>query len=78
MGAHYKGHSIRVSAVRIPQTGRWIVRSFVSWNFANNSGEEPIVHTDLEFGTVKEAMHAGVEFAIKWIDDGKQDFFTER
>jgi hypothetical protein len=75
---HYKGHGIRVSAVRFPQTDRWTVRSFVSWNFANDSGEETIVHTDLEFGTVEEAMQAGVEFAIKWIDNGKQDFLTER
>jgi hypothetical protein len=34
--------------------------------------------TEKEFGTVEEAMQAGVEFAIKWIDDGKQDFLTER
>jgi hypothetical protein len=78
MGTHYKGHTIRVSAVRIPQTDRWTVRSFVSWKSANNSGEETLVHTDLEFGTVEDAMQAGVEFAIKWIDDGKQDFITER
>jgi hypothetical protein len=78
METRYKGHTIRVSAVRIPQTNRWTVRSFVSWNFATESGEEPIVHTDLQFGTVKEAMQAGVEFAIKWIDDGKQNFLTER
>jgi hypothetical protein len=75
---HYKGHTIRVSLVRIPQTDRWTVRSYVSWKFANNSGEETIVHADLQFGTVEEAMRAGVEFAIKWIDQGKQDFLTER
>jgi ketopantoate hydroxymethyltransferase len=71
-------HTIRVSAVRIPQTDRWTVRSFVSWKSAINSGEETLVHTDLEFGAVEEAMQAGVESAIKWIDDGKQDFLTER
>ena len=75
---HYKGHTIRVSAVRIPQIDRWTVRSFVSWKFGNNSGEETLVRTDLHFGTVQEAMQAGVEFAIKWIDNGKQDFLTER
>jgi hypothetical protein len=47
------------------------VRSFVSWQFANNSGEETLVNSALEFGTVEEAMRAGVEFAIKWIDEGK-------
>jgi hypothetical protein len=52
--------------------------SLVSWKFANHSGEETLVHTDLHFGTVEEAMRAGVEFAIKWIDNGKQDFLTER
>jgi hypothetical protein len=75
---YYKGHTIRVSAVRIPQINRWTVRSFVSWKFGNNSGEETLVRTDLEFRTVEEAMRAGVEFAIKWIDNGKQDFLTER
>jgi hypothetical protein len=68
---HYKRHTIRVTAVRILQTGRWTVRSYVSWKFANDSGEETIVYTDLEFSTVEEAMEAGVEFAIKWIDEGK-------
>ncbi len=75
---HYKGHTIRVSAVRIPQIDRWTVRSFVSWNFANDSGEETLVHDDLEFGSVKEAMQAGVDFAIKWIEGGKQDNLRER
>ena len=78
MVRHYKGHTIRVSAVRIPQIDRWTVRSFVSWKFGNNSGQETLVRTDLEFRTVEEAMRAGVEFAIKWIDNGKQDFLTER
>ena len=78
MERHYKGHTIRVSAVRVPQTDRWTVRSYVSWKFANNSREETLVHIDLEFGTAEEAMQAATEFAIKWIDDGKQDFLTER
>jgi hypothetical protein len=66
---HYKGHTIRVSAVRITQTDRWTVRFYVSWKTGNNSGEEARTHADLEFGTVEEAMQAAVEFAIKWIDD---------
>ena len=78
MERHYKGHTIRVSALRIPQTGLWTVRSYVSWKFANDSGDETIVHAELEFGTVKEAMQAGVEFAIKWIDEGNQDLLKER
>ena len=71
METHHKGHTIRVSAVRIPRSDRWTVRSYVSWKFTNDSGEETLVHADLEFGSVKEAMQAGVEFAIKWIDNGK-------
>ena len=78
MQRHYKGHTILVSAVRVPQTDRWTVRSFVSWKFSNDSSQESIVHTDLEFGSVDEAMQAGVEFAIKWIDEGKQGLFKER
>jgi hypothetical protein len=68
---HYKGHTIRVSAVRIPQANHWTVRSYVSWKFGHNSGEEVIVHTDLQFGTVEDAMQAGLEVAITWIDEGK-------
>ena len=40
----------------------------MSWKFANNSGEEMLVHADLQFGTVEQAMRAGVEFAINWIE----------
>ena len=72
MKTHYKGHTIRVSAVKRIPPDRWTVRSFVSWKFANDSGEETIVHTDLEFGTVEEAMQAGVKFAIEWIDEGNR------
>ena len=54
--------------MRIAQTDRWTVRSYVSWKFANNSGEEMLVHADLQFGTVEQAMRAGVEFAINWIE----------
>jgi hypothetical protein len=64
----YKGHTIRVSAVRIPKIDRWTVRSYVTWEFANNSGEETLVHANLRFGSVEEAMLAGVEFAIEWIE----------
>jgi hypothetical protein len=67
-----RAHTIRVSAVRIPQTERWTVRSYVSWKFT--SGEETLVHADLEFGSVKEAMQGGVEFAIKWIDEAGRIF----
>ena len=68
MERHYKGHTIRVSAVRIPQTDRWTVRSYVSWEFANNSGEETLVHANSRFDSVEKAMLAGVEFAIEWIE----------
>ena len=68
METHYKGHTIRVSAIRIPQTDRWTVRSYVSWGFANDSGEETLIHADLQFATVEEAMRAGVEFAIQRIE----------
>jgi hypothetical protein len=78
MEAHYKGHTIRVSAVRIPQNGRWTVRSWVSWASPNDSVEKMIVHTDLEFGNPEEALQAGVDFAIRWIDNREQDFLTER
>ena len=50
----------------------------MSWKFSNDSSQESIVHTDLEFGSVDEAMQVGVEFAIKWIDEGKQGLFKER
>jgi len=35
---------------------------------ANDSEEETIVRANLQFGTVEDAMRAGVEFAIEWIE----------
>jgi hypothetical protein len=66
----YKGHIIRVSAVRIVQTNRWTVRCYLTWNFAHDRGEKTMVRCDLKFANPEEAMQAGVEFAIKWIDEG--------
>jgi hypothetical protein len=50
----------------------------VSWASPNDSVEKMIVHTDLEFGNPEEALQAGVDFAIRWIDNREQDFLTER
>jgi hypothetical protein len=47
----------------------------VSWSFANDSGEETLVHTDLEFGAVEEAMQAGVEFCDQ-VDRRRQAGFS--
>jgi hypothetical protein len=32
------------------------------------SGEQARAYADLQFGTVEEALRAGVEFAIEWIE----------
>jgi hypothetical protein len=44
---------------------------------ANNSGEETIIHTDLQFGTVEEVIQAEVQFA-KLIDNAMQELLDEK
>ena len=78
MEAHYNGHVIRVSAVRVPQTGCWRFLLWIHWNLHRDTGAKAMLHHGLEFETPAEALQAGVDFAMKWIDDGKQDFFKER
>lgn len=59
MDTHYKGHTIRVSAVRIAQTARWTVRAWITWDFPNDSGAHMIVHSDLNFSDPEEG-YAGM------------------
>jgi hypothetical protein len=71
MVTYYKGHVIRVCAVRVPQTGCWTVWAWVVWNFANDCGTKMILHDSLDFGNPQQAVQIGVEFALKWIAEPK-------
>ena len=77
MEAHYNGHVIRVSALRVPHTHQWTFKWVVS-----KQGADPGVKTFTDYGgrfdTADDAISRGYDFAMKWIDDGKPDPFEER
>jgi hypothetical protein len=68
----YKNHQIEVS-VRSAGAGiGWDADVFVTYS---ESGKNMIIsrRIDQTFATSDEAEQAGVEYAKKWIDDGKPD-----
>ena len=77
MEAHYNGHVIRVSAVRVPRTHRWTFTWVVS-----KQGADPGVKTFTDYGgrfdTADDAISRGYDFAMKWIDDGQPALLEER
>jgi hypothetical protein len=70
---NYKGHRIEVSvhAVGGSKAG-WVSDIFVSHSEHGKSVLKQL-RMDQTFATPNEAEKAGVEFAQKWIDDGKPD-----
>jgi hypothetical protein len=77
MQAHYNGHVIRVSALRVPHSGRW---TFALNICEHGIGERVKTFTDYggRFDTADDAISRGYDFAMKWIDAGKPDSFEER
>ena len=77
MEAHYNGHVIRVSAVRVPHTHQWTFKWVVS-----KQGADPGVKTFTDYGgrfdTADDAISRGYDFAMKWINDGKPALLKER
>ena len=66
----YKDHHIEVS-IRANSNG-WVPDVYVSYS-ENGTGVLKSPRIDQTFATPHEAERAGVEFAQKWIDDGKPD-----
>ena len=77
MEAHYNGHVIRVSALRVPHTHQWTF----TWVVCKQGGDGGVkTFTDYggRFETADDAISRGYDFAMKWIDDGKPDLLEER
>jgi hypothetical protein len=66
----YEDHHIEVS-IRANSNG-WVPDVYVSYS-ENGKGVLKSPRIDQTFATPHEAERAGVEFAQKWIDDGKPD-----
>jgi hypothetical protein len=68
----YKDHHIEVSASTVRDPAGWAAHIFVSYTEHGKSVLKSL-RMDQTFATPKEAETAGIEFAKKWIDDGKPD-----
>jgi hypothetical protein len=69
---NYKGHHIEVSLQAVDDPKGWSPGIFVSYSEHGKSVLKQL-RMDQTFATPNEAEKAGVEFAQKWIDDGKPD-----
>jgi len=68
---NYKNHQIEVSVQCDPDSSGWMTDVFVTYHEHGKSVLESL-RVDQTFATPDEAEQAGVEYAKKWIDDGKQ------
>ena len=77
MEAHYNGHVIRVSALRVPHTHLWTFTWVVSKQDPD-PGVKTFTHYGGRFDTADDAISRGYDFAMKWINDGKPALLKER
>ena len=77
MEAHYNGHVIRVSALRVPLSHQWTFTWVISKAGAD-AGVKTFTNYGARFATADDAISRGYDFAMKWIDDGKPDLLQER
>jgi hypothetical protein len=69
---NYKNHRIEVSVRAVDDPKGWRPDIFVSYSEQDKSVLK-IPRMDQTFATPNEAEKGGIEFAQKWIDDGKPD-----
>jgi hypothetical protein len=67
---NYRDHHIEVSVHAVGDPKGWSPDIFVSYSEHGISVLRTL-RMDQTFGTPNEAEKAGIEFAKKWIDDGK-------
>jgi hypothetical protein len=67
---NYKGHHIEVSLQAVDDPKGWSPDIFVSYS---EHGKSVLKTLRMAFATPNDAEKAGVEFAKKWIDDGKPE-----
>jgi hypothetical protein len=77
MEAHYNGHVIRVSALRVPHSHQWTFTWVISKAGAD-TGVKTYTDYGARFATAEDAISRGYDFAMKWIDEGKPDLLQER
>jgi hypothetical protein len=70
MEAHYDGHLIRVSALRVPHTAQWTFALVVS-NHGADEGVKTFTDYGGRFDTAGDAVSRGYDFAMKWIDEDR-------
>jgi len=68
----YKEHDIHASAWELLEPIGWEPQLHVSWWQAGQKITKSFTLNQV-FSTRQEARKAGLSFAQKWIDDGKQD-----
>jgi hypothetical protein len=69
---NYKDHHIEVFVSAVSDPDGWQPDIFVSYS-EHGKGVLKSLRMDQRFATPDEAEKAGIEFAQKWIDDGKPD-----
>jgi hypothetical protein len=69
---NYKDHQIEVSVRAVSDPHGWQPEIFVSYT-EHGKAVLQCPRMDQTFATPDEAEKAGIEFAQKWIDDGKPD-----
>jgi hypothetical protein len=68
----YKGHTIVASTWQLADSGHWEPRVLVTWNEQQEERTKSLVFTR-PFSAQREAEREGLQFAKKWIDDGKPE-----
>jgi hypothetical protein len=69
---NYKDHHIEVSVRAVNDPDGWMPDISVSYSERGKAVLKSL-RMDQRFATPDEAEKAGIEFAQKWIDDGKPD-----
>jgi hypothetical protein len=72
LAMNYKDHNIEVSVRAVSAANGWQPDIFVTYS-EHGKNVLKTIRMDQTFATPTEAEKAGIEFAQKWIDDGKPD-----
>jgi hypothetical protein len=75
MQVHYDGHYIYVTAVPL-HDNKWRCVAVVHWDNGREGHLKLLRSDDREFNAEADAVRVGLEFAVRWINDGKPETFT--
>jgi hypothetical protein len=72
MENHYQSHLIRSGAYVNPDTNQWTPELMIFWNQSRETiCKHPLFK--VTFATGKESQSCALQFARRWIDDGKPE-----